>query len=158
MAPDYDVTLQEAPMTPEDKQETAEFISGIGDKYMQLQDKMSAGALYVQAINMLPLDGDVKQNLASVLTPNQQMIPAAQAQQAIQALQQKLQQAMGMLPQAQAAKLQSEATLNQARVGEVQATVHEKIAGSVKDFEMAQQTAIENKLIGKHGEQIRVNA
>ena len=119
---------------------------------------MSAGALYVQAINMLPLDGDVKQNLASVLTPNQQMIPAAQAQQAIQALQQKLQQAMGMLPQAQAAKLQSEATLNQARVGEVQATVHEKIAGSVKDFEMAQQTAIENKLIGKHGEQIRVNA
>lgn len=165
MAPDYDVTLMEAPQTAEDQQETALFISGIGDKYMQASDKMTAGLLYMQAINMLPLDGDIKTGLSSALTPNQQMIPAAQAQQAIQQLQQQLVQAMGMLPQAQAEKLKSEAALNQARIGETQASAQEKLAGSrqriagaAKDLEIAHQTSIENKLIGKHGEQLRINA
>lgn len=158
MAPDYDVTLQEAPLTPEDMQETAQFISQIGDKYMQLQDKTSAGQLYMQAIDMLPLDGDIKNNLQSVLAPSQQMIPAAQAQQAIQQLQQQLQQAMGMLPQAQAEKLKSEAALNTAKIGEVQANAKQKIATGVKDLEVAHQTHVETKLIGKAHENFRVNA
>lgn len=157
MAPDYDVTLQEAPQTPEDQQETASFISAIGDKYMALQDKQSAGQLYMQAIQLLPLDGDIKNNLSSVLAPNQQMVPAAQAQQAIQQLQQQLQQAMGMLPQAQAEKLKSEAALNTARISEVQAGAKQRIASSVKDLEDAHRTNIETKVIGAHASQARVS-
>ena len=160
MAPDYDVTIQEAPQTAEDQQETASFISGIGDKYMQLQDKQTAGMLYMQAINMLPLDGDIKTGLSQALTPNQQMIPAAQAQQAIQQLQQQLQQAMGMLPQAQAEKLRSEAALNEARIGEVKAGATQRSASAVKDLEMAKQTHIENNVIERHHatQAVRINA
>ena len=150
MAPSYDVTIQEAPQTAEDEQETAQFISQIGDKYMQLQDKMTAGSLYVQAINLLPLDGDIKQNLSQAIMPNQQMIPAAQAQQAIQQLQQQLQQAMGVLPQAQAAKLQSEAQLNAAKIGEVKAGTTQRTASAMKDLEDAHRTNIETKVIGTH--------
>lgn len=157
MAPDYDVTLQEAPQTPEDQQETASFISSIGDKYMQLQDKQTAGLLYVQAIQMLPLDGDIKNNLESALVPNQQMIPAQQAQQAIQALQQELQKAQSAIPMAQVAKLQSEAQLNTARISEVQAGAKQRTASSLKDLEEAHRTNIETKVIGAHASQAHVS-
>lgn len=156
MAPDYDVTIQEAPQTPEDMQETATFISGMGDKYMQLQDKMTAGMLYVQAINLLPLDGDIKQALSQALTPNQQMIPAAQAQQAIQALQQELQKAQGILPTAQANKLQSETILNHAKLKEVGAATMQKTAGAVKDLGEAHQKNIETQVITQHAKQANV--
>lgn len=153
MAPDYDVALVEAPQSIEDQQETSELISQIGDKYMQAGDKVSAGTLFAQAIEMLPLDGDVQDKIISVLMPNQQIVPAAQAQQAIQALQAQLQQLQSQLTQAQVAKIQSETAVNQAKVPELKASAHAKLAAGQKDIQEAQQRHVETSIIATHQDQ-----
>ncbi len=157
MAPEYDVSIQEGAQTPEDKQETASFIGLMADKYLQIGNVQVAGTLYAEAIQMMPLDGDVKNRLSSVLVPNDQMIPAAQAQQAIQQLQQQLQQATSMLTQAQINDLNASAAMKQAKVAESAANVKNKTADSMVKIEDAHQKNIETQVIRKHASTANVS-
>lgn len=142
----YDVSIQEGAQTPEDQQETATLISGTADKYLSIGNAQVAGALYAEAMQMLPLDGNVKNRLMTVLSPDGQTVPMAQYQQ----LQQQLQQATSMLTQAQVNKLNSETELNQAKAQETGATIKEKGANTVKTFEDARQKNVETHVIKQH--------
>lgn len=153
LAPEYDVDIQEAPETPEDQAETAQLISGMGDKYLAVGDMARSGALYSEAIQMLPLDGDVKNRLSKTLNPDDQTVPMAQFQQ----LQQQLQQATSMLTQAQIDKLNSETEVNKAKVGDLQASAHERGSGAVKNLEDARQKNIETHIIRTHASKASVS-
>lgn len=150
MAPDYDVSIQEGAQTPEDKSETSSLIGSMADKYLGAGNQQVAGTLYAEAIQMLPIDGDIKNRLSAVLVPNQQMIPAAQAQQAIQQLQQQIQQLQSVMTQAQVDELKSKTAVNMAKVPEIQAATHEKVTSSMKNIEDAHQKNIETQVIYKH--------
>lgn len=157
MAPEYDVTIQEGAQTPEDKSETAQFIGGMADKYLSIGNAQVAGTLYAEAIEMLPLDGDVKQRMTTVLNPNQQMIPAAQAQQAIQQLQQQIQQLQSAMTQAQVDEVKSKTALNMAKIPEIHASAGQKMAGAYKDVQDGHQKNIETQVIRRHAAQARIN-
>ena len=153
MAPEYDVSIQEGAQTPEDKAETSAFIGTLGDKYLQAGNAQVAGTMYAEAIQLLPLDGDVKNRLSQVLMPNQQMVPIQQVQQ----LQQQLQAMQNQVTQINLGKIQSETAVNSARVQEIQAAAKQRIAGSMKDIEDAHQKNIETQVIRAHAGQARVN-
>jgi len=146
MAPAYDVDIQEAPQTPEDKEQVAGLISGMGDKYLSVQDIARASALHNQAVQMLPIDGDIKNQIAQTLVGNNQTVPLQQYQQ----LQQQLQAATSMLTQAQVEEIKSKTALNLAKVHESGATVREKVSSSFKNLEDAKQKHEETRVIQRH--------
>lgn len=152
MAPEYDVSIQEGAQTPEDKAETAAFIGSIADKYLSTGNAQIAGPLYAEAIEMMPLDSDVKNRLSSTLVPNDQMIPVAQ----YNLLQQQLDAVQNMLTQAQVDELKSKTALNMAKIPELHASAKQKLAGSMKDIEEAHQKNIETQVIRRHAAQASV--
>lgn len=146
MAPEYDVTIQEGAQTPEDKQETAQLIGSMGDKYLAIGNVQVAGALYSESVQMLQLDGDVQARLTKVLVGDNQTVPVAQFQQ----LQQQLQQLQGALNQAQVQNLQSMTALNAAKIEEAKANVGVKQADAFVKAEDAHQKNIETQIIRQH--------
>lgn len=146
LAADYDVSIQEGVQSPEDKEETAQFIGGMADKYLSVGNMQVAGTLYAEAIEMLPLDGDVKNRLSTTLSGDNQVVPLAQYQQ----LQQQLAALQSQLTQAQVDEIKSKTMLNMAKVPETQASTRQKIAGSMKDIEDAHQKNVETQVIRKH--------
>ena len=153
MAPEYDVSIQEGAQTPEDKAETAAFIKSIGDTAAAAGAAVQAGQLYVEALKLMPLDGDVVNRLSAILAPQQQTVPIAQFQQ----LQQQLQQMQNQITQVNLAKTQSETAVNQARLAEIQAGARQRTAGAMKDIEDAHQKNIETQVIRAHAQNARVN-
>lgn len=138
-AAEYDVTVHEAAQTPEDKQETAEMLSMLGDKLLTVNPQ-AAMEFYAEALNMIPIDGDMRNNLIKILKPDQEMIPAAAAQQQIEQLQGIIQQLQSEAAQLQMAKTQSEIEKNQA-------DVQKTSADAVKTLEGARNQSLENSLI-----------
>jgi hypothetical protein len=153
MAPEYDVSIQEGAQSPEDRQETAQFISSMGDKFLAVQDSARAGTLYAESIKLLPLDGDVKNRISQTLNPEQQTVPMAQYQQ----LQQQLQQLQGQMNQAQVQNVQSMTALNTAKIDESKASAMQKKADSMTKIQEAHQKEIETNVIRTHASQARIN-
>lgn len=143
LAAEYDVDIQESPETPEDQEETAQFIGGIGDKYLSVGDIARASALHSEAVQMLPLDGDVKNRLSKVLVGDNQTVPMQQ----YQALQQQLAAVQNVLTQAQVEQLKSQTAKNIAQIDEIRASTKEKGSVTVKNFEDARQKNIETNII-----------
>jgi flagellar biosynthesis chaperone FliJ len=153
LAPEYDIDIQEAPESPEDKQETAMLVGAMGDKYLSVGDVARASALHSESIQMIStLDGDIKNRISRVLVGDNQMVPMAQYQQ----LQQQLQQLQNALTQAQVQKLQSETAVNMARINDLQANVREKGASTMQKIEDARQKNIETQVIRQHAGQANV--
>lgn len=153
LAPEYDVDIQESPETPEDQEETAQLISGIGDKYLSVGDVARASALHSEAIQMLPLDGDIKNRLSRVLTGENQTVPIQQYQQ----LQQQLTAIQNVLTQAQVEELKSRTALNMAKIPETQASTKEKGANALKNMEDARQKNIETSVIKSRAQSAQIN-
>lgn len=153
LAPEYDVDIQESPDTPEDQEETAQFIGGIGDKYLSVGDTTRASALHSEAIQMLPLDGDVKNRLSQVLIGNNGTVPIQQYQQ----LQQQLASIQNMLTQAQVEELKSRSAKNMAQVSEIQASAKQKGTSALLNMEEARQKNIETSVIKQHANQANVS-
>lgn len=145
MAPEYDVSIQEGAQSPEDKAETAQMLTLIGDKYLQIGNMQTAGVLYAESLQMLPLDGDVRNRMSAALNPTDEMVPMAQ----YQALQQQLAQLQSQLTQAQVSHLQSQTAVNQAKVGETVAATKQKEADAFVKVEEAHQKNIETQVIRK---------
>lgn len=146
LAPEYDVTIQEGAQTPEDKQEVSGMLSSMGDKYLAVGDNAKASALYSEAVQGMPLDGDVKNRISATLTGDGQSVPMAQ----YQALQQQLQQLQSQLNQAQVENLQSMTALNQSKIAESHATVRNKAADTIKKVEESKHTNMETNIIRQH--------
>lgn len=137
---EYDVVIQEAPQSPEDKQEFAEVITAIGDKLAAVGDVNTAKMIYAIGAKYLPLDQEDLQQLMQILMPQDQQIDPAYVQQ----LEQQLQALMSEVTQADVKKKMSEMLLNLAKVGETKAR-------TLKTGQEGIQTGIENALIKGHG-------
>lgn len=152
LAPEYDVDIQESPDTPEDQEETAQFIGKIGDSYLSVGDLARASALHSEAIQMLSLDGDVKNRLSQVLVGSNGMVPLAQ----FQALQQENEMLKSAMTQAQVEELRSKTALNMAKIPDLQASARQKGTASLKNVEEAKQKNVETAIIRSHSTQANV--
>lgn len=139
VAAEYDVTVHEAAQTPEDKRETAEMLSMMGDKLLTVNPP-AAMEFYAEALAMIPIDGDTRNNLVRILKPDQEMIPAAQVQQQIEQLQAVIQQLQSEAAQVELSKKQSEIDKNLA-------TVQKTAAETARTLEEARNDSLENSLI-----------
>lgn len=133
LAPEYDVKMDEAPQSPEDKQEFAMVLTSIADKLME-GDMATAKAIYGIASKYLPLDYEDQQKLMTLLVPQKGTIDPAQYQKLVQ----QVQQLTSQLHQAQLGEVVSKTNLNNAKarldaakITEVGATVIEKKASAV---------------------------
>lgn len=145
-APEYDVSIQEASQTPEDKAETATALGTIATGYLTVGDAATAGSIFAEAVQMMPLDGDVKSRLVETFAPKQ-TVPLAQFQQ----LQAELQKLQSIVTQSEVEKTKSETTLNMAKVQQIGADVHEKAANTVKSVEEADKVNVETQILKKTG-------
>jgi hypothetical protein len=138
--PEYDITIQEAPATPEDKQETAQLLGGMADKYLSIGAIQQASALHVLALQNLPLDGDDKNRAIEALQP-QESVPLAQYKQ----LEQQLQLLQSQMTQVEVQKKQSETQLNMAKTQQISGDIHLKAASTVETLEKAENITADTK-------------
>lgn len=132
---EYDVSIQEAAQTPEDKMETAQVIGAYGDKLI-MTNPPAAQAFYAESLQMLPLDGDVRNRLVEVLQPAEDTVPLAQFEQ----LQKQLQQLQDEMNQANVRKVNADASLNEAKA-------QTESVNQVETLENAANKGLENDLI-----------
>lgn len=143
MAPEYDVSIQEAPQTPEDKQETAVVLGTYADKLAAVGNMPAAAAFYSESLQYLQLDGDVRNRLTKVLQPQDNQIDPAMVQQ----MQQQLQQLMSQQQQIMLDKTKSETAKNMASAEATKAQVNKTHADTSKALEEAARTGLETDLI-----------
>lgn len=145
LSAEYDVTIQEAPQTPEDKEETAQLLSNIGDKLLAAQDIATAKAIYVEGIQFLSLDGDVKQRLIQALQPKDNQIDPQEHEM----LKQQVQILSSETNQADVQQKLSTAELNREKIKEVRANATLKGGQLAKTIEEAQKTDVETDILRK---------
>ena len=149
--PEYSVSIQEAPQTPEDDREQSAGLMAMGDKLMALGDP-AGKAFIIQGLRKSGMDGEMLQSLTKALEgqePN-----AAQLQAQLQAATQQIQQLTQLIQsgeveknmataekdRAMAAKTMSEVPINQAKVPNTQADTALKL-------EQSQKTAVESAVM-----------
>lgn len=142
LSPEYDVSIQEAAQTPEDKQETGMMLKVMGNELMAVGDVAAGKVFLMEALQLMPLDGDVINRISQALQP-QESVPMAQFKQ----LQQQLQQLTSEREQAQTALVTANAQLAQAKIANEQAKASQTQADTVKTLEEASRVGAENDLI-----------
>lgn len=109
LAPEYDVSIQEAPQSMDEKIETGMMLSATADKFLAVGDQVTAKGILVEALQFSRLDGDVLQRLSKLLQPQNQVDPAQ-----FQQMQQQLQQLQQYIQSGQVDKTHSETARNNA--------------------------------------------
>lgn len=151
LAAQYDVDIDEAPQSMEEKQEYASLLADMADKLLAV-DATSAKALLAIAVKYLPLDSEDQQQIMRVLMPPQGQIDP----QAVVKLQQQVQQLMSQAHQTQIAEMQAKANasnakakLDTAKISEVGATIVQKKSDA---FKKVHETILEEHLAqsGQH--------
>jgi hypothetical protein len=164
LLPEFDVTVEEAPVTPEEKDELAKNLVNIADKYLAAQQFPIANALYALAASYMPLDVDDIQAFTQIMQPQQQQMTPEQQQQLLQLVQ----QLKGKMAQAQydhlvaetkrlmaeTNKYQAGAQLDSVKAADLRAGVHEKSAKTAHILEEATGKHLENKYTAAHPKQI----
>jgi hypothetical protein len=135
LAPEYDVTIQEAMQTTEEKEETAQTLAAFGDKMAAIGDVETAKQFYAEGLQFMNLDGDVRNRLSRVLQPKEQGIDPMQVQQ----MQMQLELLQAQLGEMQQAKMAADTELKLAQAEKTR-------ADTAKTYESAKQVAIENDL------------
>jgi len=144
MAAEYDVSIQEAPQTPEDKQETGIMLKTMGNELMSVGDVQGGNQFLVEALQFFSIDGDVRSRLTKGLQPqDQQTVPMQEFQQ----LQQLGQQLQSEAAQAQLELTRATAQLTAAKIEGEQAKAAQTQAATVKTLEEASRTGYENDLL-----------
>lgn len=125
---EYDVTIQEAPQSMDEKQEFAGILTGIADKLMALGDPAGKAVLAI-SLKYLPLEAPDIAQLQSLLVPENQSIDP----QYVQQLEQQLQALMSDVTQADVKEKISQMVLNLSRANEsaAKAAEAEARAGSL---------------------------
>lgn len=109
LCPEYDVSIQEASQSSDEKQETATMLGSVAQQLMAAQDLPTAKAFLAESLNFLRIDGDVKDRLTKILQPQDKIDPAQ-----FQAMQQQLQQLQQFIQSGQVEKTKSETEKNLA--------------------------------------------
>jgi hypothetical protein len=146
LAPEYDVSIQEASLSADEKQETAILLSGFGDKLMLAGDLNTGKAFMAESLSFMRLDGDVKNRLTKMLQPQEQQVDPQQ----FMMMQQQLQQLQEYIKSGQVEKTQSETAKNMATAQKTlkdadisTATVPKVNAETMRTLEEAKRTSIE---------------
>lgn len=134
MVAEYAVTIQEAPQTPEDKQETAVLLGTMADKLAAVGNP-AATAFYAESLQYMPIDGDVRNRLTESLQPQETV-----SMQQFQQLQAQLQELMSEQSQALLRKTLAEAALAESKIATEAANAADKL-------EQAANKGLENDLI-----------
>lgn len=127
---EYDLMINEAPQSPDDKKEYATTLLAIADKLMAI-DPATAKMVLAIASKYLDIESADQQQIMQALMPKQGNVNPAQ----LQALEQQLQQMQSRIMQVELAEKMSKinvnnakAALDQAKLPEVAATVQQKEA------------------------------
>ncbi len=136
LAPEYDVSIQEASQSSDEKQETASLMGSIAQQLLAVQDIPTAKAFLAESLNFLRIDGDVRNRLTKILQPQDQIDPAQ-----FQAMQQQLQKMQEYIQSGQVDKTKSEtvkniatATKTMKEVGESEANVPKIHSETIKNL------------------------
>ncbi len=149
LAPDYDVTIQEASQSSDEKQETASMLGNVATQFIGAGDLATAKAFLVESLQYLRIDGDVRNRLAQILQPQQQIDPAQfqKMQEQLQQLQQYIQsgevdktRSETLKNTATAAKTFKEVNVKEAQVPEIHAKTIKYLADAGHSEELANRT------------------
>lgn len=112
---EYGIVLNESSLTQEDKQETAEILSTIGDKMVASGAMDKGQAIYMTALKYLPIDGADRQELSKIMQQQAPQIDPAEYEQ----LKQNFELLSSEVNRADVQKKNSESLLNEARAQEI---------------------------------------
>lgn len=144
LAAEYEVSIQEASQTPEDRQETATMLGIYADKLAATGNLQAAAAFYAESLQNTNLDGDAKNRLIKVLQPQetQQIDPAY-----VQQLEAQIQALQSEAAQKQNALIEAETELAKARAVTEQSKANQVHADMIKKMEEANRIGAENDII-----------
>ena len=143
LAADYDVSIQEASQSAEEKQEYVLIMNAIGDKLLQAGDAAGAKAVYAIAIKNLPLDQSDAQSIMQILVPQAPQVDPAYVQQ----LEAQVKALMSEVTQADVKRKMSDIALNTAKMDETAARTHQILAQANKTQQDAVKAGIENVMM-----------
>ncbi len=143
LAPDYDIAVQEAPQTPDEKLEFAQVLSDLADKLMSTGDP-SGKQIYAIAMKYLPIDEEDKLKVTKILNPDQQQVDPAYVKQ----LEDQLKAISSQTSQAAIEKLLSEVSINKSKVEHMRVQMQKDAATTAKTLEETQQIEQETSLMG----------
>lgn len=157
LAPEYDVVIQEAAMSTDEKQETANTLNQTGLSLLTVGQVPQGLAFLAQALQFARLDGDVRDILTKALQPQQEDPRVAMLQQQVQELQE-------FIKTGQVEKTQSETQKNLATAAKTMkdadisvAQLPKVHAETIKTLEEAKRTAVETNFTRTHASQEHVN-
>lgn len=146
LAPEYDVSIQEASQSSDEKQETAVMLSGYGDKLLLAGDVEAGKAFMAESLQFLRVDGDIRNRLTKLLRPKENEISPQQ----FQMLQMENEQLKKIIESGQIEKTKSEAEKNKTM-----ATKY--VAETALTLEEAKRTALEVDLGKSKDAEVSVN-
>lgn len=141
LAPEYDVTIQEAAQSQDEKQETAVMLSQTASNLMGVGAVEQGFAFLAESLQFTRMDGDVRNRLTKVLQPQPGIDPKqfAMMQQQLQELTQVIQSGQVEKTKsetlkniAQANKLDKDANISEAKVPNTQADTALKLENAQK--------------------------
>jgi hypothetical protein len=147
LEPSFDVSIEEAPETPEERAEMAAVFTQMGDKYLMAQQMAKADACYAMAAKHMNMNQEDRQKFIASITGEAQVDPAyvKQLEAQVQELTNGMTAAQVQLLVKQAEKLSKEAVkaeaetaLTQAKIPTERATVQQKNADATLKLEQAQ--------------------
>lgn len=156
-APEYDVVIEEAALSSDEKLETAGMLSNQGNTFLTVGQIPQGLAFISESLQFYRLDGDVRERLSKSLQPQQEDPRIAMLQQEIQKLQQIIQSGQLEKTQSETQKNLATAakTMKDANVSEAQLPkVH---AETIKTLEEAKRTAVETTYAGKDSSRENIN-
>lgn len=164
LEPEFDVTIEEAPVTPEERAELADKLFAVADKYLGANQVQLANQFYAMGAKYSALDIEDLQQITQVLVPQEGQISPDQAQQLmqiVQHLQSKMSQAQYDHLQAETKRLIAEsnkyeagAQLDSVKAADLRAGVHKKSAETSNILEDATQKHLENKFTKQHPDKV----
>lgn len=140
---EYAVDIQEAPQSPEERQELGEIASSMAQALLAVGDP-AGKALMALAVKYTTFDEADKQQIQQILMPGTAEVDPAYVQQ----LEAMVQQLQSRASQVQLEKVSSDTALNIARVEETRAKVQKAGADTVKALEEAEKISVETRLAG----------
>ncbi len=146
LSAEFDVTIAEAPLTSEDREMQAQFLTAMGDKLIMV-DPTAAKVIYSKAVELMPLDFSVKEQVRAVLNPEKGEIDPSY----VAKLEEQLKTATSQINMATVNSITAKADLDIKRIEEIDANIKTKAANNAKILEEAKQTALENSLLEKQG-------
>jgi hypothetical protein len=138
LAPEYDVSIEEAPQSTEEKQETSVALTGIASNLMAVGALQQGLSFLSESLQFMSLDGDVRNRLTQSLQPKDQVDP-----QQFAMMQQQLQMLQKVIDSGQIEKMRSETERNYAQAAKTMKDAQLSEANTIKSLTETERTALE---------------